>query len=183
MKTYIISSDKAKGADLYGIASASGSDAALCPKFYDDYRQIIDEVAAKRGIFDFIFVITGSPIGLSTELNRMEWVRAAVCGSADEAAEARDVLSNVIIMNANSIDEKVMSAIVANSLNLKVHRKRGLQERLEAKAGDRQAARQKKDAERKVREAEIDYSDFDSSGKKRPFKDRLKRSLGLGDAQ
>jgi ribose 5-phosphate isomerase RpiB len=184
MKVYVISSDKAKGAHLYSIASSSGCAATLSPNFDDDYRLVIDEVIEKHDLFDMMLVISDSPIPLSVELNKIEWAKAAVCNNGEEATEAREAMANIVIMNSRLLSETSANTIMRNILNVRVKHHRGKQENLmeekrEPKTMERPAHKKMEDRKKKT-EDEEEY--FDAKGKRRSLKERLRSSLGLGDA-
>lgn len=187
MKIYVISDDKEKGAHFYSEASMTGCAVILSPNFYGDYRLVVNEVIEKRGLFDVIFILTKSPIPLSVDLNKIGWVRAAVCSNGEEASESREAMSNIILINSKSLSETHVDAIIKNSLNLKIKHSKGMQESLievkkeqfknERPVRKRIAEQKQAKEERKQEDREEDYAD----GKKRPLKERLKRSLGLGE--
>lgn len=186
MKIYVISDDEEKGAHVYSIASKFGNNVTLCPSFYTDYQSMVKEISKQEGVFDIIFVVTKSAIAISVELNKVEWIRAAICNNPNDAAEAKKADSNIFILNPSLLTKTNSEEILKSSLGEEQKTAQPTQENLKNtktnskinKAGRHLQLIPKRKDVQKDSEQENDY---EQKLKKRSFRERIKFSLGFED--
>ncbi len=62
-----------------------------------DYKSLVERVRTRRGSFDIAVVITKEAIASCIDLNKVDGLRAAVCGSGSDFREAASAGTNVIV--------------------------------------------------------------------------------------
>lgn len=191
MKVFVVSDDKKKGISAANLINGSGNSGIISQAEPESYKDLVKEIAENKKTFDVAFVVTSKPIAVCTEANKLSGVRAAVCADSDDAIEAREAESNVIVISSSNFTEYIFKEILENTTDSEIATPEGKQESLMntgkqlmnsimPKKKPQKKQKQTPKAEEKEEEPEEEEEQEDKPGKKDgSVMDKLKDSLGI----
>ena len=173
MKVFIVSDNKRNGITLANMVNASGNIGIISENDISEPQQIVSELESHTDSFRLAFVVTDKPIYTCTEANKTDRLRAAVCINGRDVSEAKEALSNVIVLRNSLFQRLNLEEIVSTSTGRDIPQIGGSQNSLSDKRKPiKQQKKQKK--EDNGEKKNITYEDYEDIDEERPTQSNVK---------
>ncbi len=130
MRVYILSDDRKVGISIANIVNSSGSSGIMSEGDHDDYKGMVADLNESKRSFDVAIMATRKPIAACLSANKLGGIKAAVCRDPDEAAEARESESNVIVVSSAEFDQDAFADMLENITGTEIVTEKGVQNSL-----------------------------------------------------